>query len=260
MRNKSGVPSFFMRVTGVWYRHYRVYTRFIISNGLPPFAEPLLFLAGIGLGLGSFINDMEGIPYIQYLSTGLFITTAMMTAAFECSYATFIRLEFEKIYDGMIAAPMTVYDLLIGENLWAGSKALFFSTAVLIVVFAFGFFRSPLGLFVPVIGFFTGLMFSTLSMLITSFVRSIDYFNFYFTGFLSPMFFLCGVIFPITSLPAPLQVLAEIVPLTHPVRLTRAVCFNRMDIISLFDILYMALFIVVVGFFALRKLKKRIVD
>ena len=239
----------------------RVYTRNLLSNGLPPFLEPLIFLAGIGLGLGKYITEpMGGVKYIEYLGTGLLVTSAMYTAAFECSYGTFLRLEFEKVYDGMLAAPMTANNLIVGEILWAGSKGFFFSFAVLCILVAFKIVTLPYGLIAPLVGFLTGVMFSTISLFVTSFVKTINHFSFYFTGFLSPMFFFSGVVFPVENLPAFVRPLAEIVPLTHAVRLVRAVCINRYKPILLFDFLYIIVFILVVGFFAIRRLKTRLVS
>ena len=103
-------------------------------------------------------------------------------------------------------------------------------------------------------------MFASLSMLITSFVKTINHFNFYFTGLLSPMFFFSGVVFPIKKLPDFVQPIAEIVPLTHSVRLVRAICTNNYGPILLFDLLYILAFIVLVGFFAIKRLQKRLVN
>jgi lipooligosaccharide transport system permease protein len=87
-------PPLYWRLFSVWYRHMRVYTKDIFSNGLPPFLEPLLFLAGVGLGLGTYITQsMEGLSYLEFLGTGLLVTAAMFTSSFECSFGTFIRLE-----------------------------------------------------------------------------------------------------------------------------------------------------------------------
>ena len=114
-------PSFTRRVVSVWYRHYRVYTKHLLSNGLPPFVEPLFFLVGIGLGLGHYVGLIEGVEYVQFLAAGITVPPAMFTAAFECSFGTFIRLEFDKVYDGMLSSSINVRDLLIGEMLFAGS-------------------------------------------------------------------------------------------------------------------------------------------
>ncbi len=254
-------PSLRMRLYSVWFRHMRVYTQNLISNGFPPFLEPLIFLAGVGLGLGGYITQkIGGVPYIEYLGTGLLVTTAMFTSAFECSFGTFVRLEFEKVYDGMLAAPMTVNDLIIGEILWAGTKGFFFTFAVLCILAVFHIILLPFGLLAPFVGFFTGLMFAVISLLVTSFVKNINHFNFYFTGFISPMFFFSGVVFPISNLPPWIRPIAEIVPLTHSVRIVRSICTNTYDPILLWDILYILLFISIVGYFAIERLRKRLVN
>lgn len=258
--NEYRYPPIAHRLFGVWFRHMRVYTRNIFSNGLPPFLEPLLFLAGIGLGLGKYITQsMEGLSYIEFLGTGLLMTSAMFTASFECTFGTFIRLEFQKVYDGMLAAPITANNLIIGEMIWAGTKGLFFSFAVLCIIALFGIVSLPNCLLAPVVGFFTGLMFSSLALLVTSFVKTINHFNFFLTGFISPMFFFSGVVFPVSNLPAYIRWIAEIIPLTHSVYLVRAVCVHQYSPRLLVDLLYIIGFTIIVGYFAVKRLKKRLV-
>ncbi len=266
MRRSNSVhfPSLLWRLYSVWFRHMRVYTQNIFSNGLPPFLEPLIFLAGVGLGLGRYIGRMDGIPYMEFLGVGLLVTASMWTASFECTYGTFIRLEFEKVYDGMLAAPITAENLIVGELIWAGTKGLFFTFAVLVVfliIQAFGYSLIPMpqALLAPLLGFLSGLMFATMSMLITSYVKVINHFNFYFTGFLSPMFFFSGVVFPISQLPRGIQYFAELVPLTHPTRFLRGICTGRYEWILLADLLYILIFIAIVGHFAVRRLKRRMI-
>ena len=255
----SNYPAFHRRIMSVWYRHMLVYTRNLFSNGLPPFLEPLIFLAGVGLGLGKYIVSMEGMPYIQFLASGLLVTSSMYTAAFECTYGTFIRLEFDKVYDGMLGAPITADDLIIGEILWAGSKGFFFSLAVLIIVFIFGVIPVGLSLLAPFIGFITGILFATISLLVTSFVKNINHFNFYMTGILSPMFFFSGVVFPVKSLPEFLRPFAEVMPLTHVVRLVRAFCNNAFDVHLFIDVAVILVMIWISGFFAIRRLKRLLI-
>ena len=254
------MPGLAQRILSVWNRHVRVYGKNIISNGFPAFAEPLIFLTGIGLGLGVIIKEMDGVPYLQFLGSGLVISTAMMTSAFECSYGSFIRLEFEKVYDGMLAAPISVRNLLVGEILWAGTKGFFFSSAVLLVISAVGIFRVPQSLLVPFVGFLTGILFASLSLVVTSWVKSIDQFSFYFTGLLSPMFFFSGIVFPLSSLPKPLQLMAELLPLTHPVRISRSIFFMRHDPLAWFDLLYMVVVTLVLAVIGIRRLTRKLID
>jgi lipooligosaccharide transport system permease protein len=212
------------------------------------------------MGLGKSIGLINGTEYIVFLATGIIIPPAMFTAAFECTFGTFIRLEFDKVYDGMLSASITAEDLLIGEMFFAGTKGLFYSFAVLIVISLFGFVPSPAAVFSPIVGFFTAFMFAALSLFITSFVTNINHFNFYFTGLLTPMFFFSGIVFPLSNLPAFLQPVAEIFPLTHSARIVRAFCFNSYSAYLLLDVLYIFVFILVFGFLAVTKLKKRLIS
>lgn len=263
MRSSSEIayPKLSHRLFSVWYRHMRVYTKNLLSNGLPPFVEPLLFLLGVGLGLGKYITQtMEGLAYIEFLGTGLLVTTAMFTAAYECTFGTFIRLEFQKVYDGMLAAPVTVNNLIVGEILWAGTKGFFFSFAVLCILTVFGIVHLPQGLLAPPVGFLTGMMFAAMSLLVTSFVKTINHFNFYLTGFISPMFFFSGVVFPISNLPPGIRFVAEVIPLTHAVRIVRAVCTDAYRVSLLGDLAYIVAFVVIVGALAVRRLRRRLVS
>jgi len=254
-----GPPSLRCRLYSVWFRHMRVYTRNLISNGLPPFLDPVIFLLGVGLGLGRYITDMDGMPYLAFLAAALPVTSAMFTSSYECTFSTFVRLEYQKSYDGMVAAPVTVNDLFVGEILWAGSKGLFFSACVVLVIALFGAIPMPMGLLAIPIGFLTGTMFGALALVVTSFVRNMNHFNFYFTGLLSPMFFFAGTVFPIASLPPLLRPFAELLPLTHPVRLTRSLVMARLSPVLLADLAFLLVVTVVAGYVGIRRLRGRIV-
>ncbi len=258
--NEHRPPSFFKRVISVWYRHVRVYSSSLFSNAFPPFLEPLIFLAGLGIGVGGYIQNMGAMSYILFLASGLIVTSAMYSASFECTYGTFIRLEFDAVYDGMLGAPISPRDLIMGEILFVGTKGFIFSFAVLTVIWVFRIINYPLSVLATLVGFLTGVMFGTLSMFITSFVRNINHFNFYFTGLLTPMFFFSGVVFPLENLPKALAFIAEVIPLTHVVRLARAFCVpGGLNPYLLFDLLYCMVFVVLAGWLAERGLSKRMI-
>jgi len=253
-------PALVKRIYSVWFRHMRVYTKSLVSNGFPPFVEPLVFLAGIGLGLGHYVGMIDGVSYIMFLASGIIVPPAMFTSSFECTFGTFIRLEFDKVYDGMISASLTVRDIFIGEMLFAGTKGFFFSGAVLIVVACFGLIQSPMAIFTPFLGFLTALMFAALALFITSFVRNINQFNFFFTGLMTPMFFFSGIVFPLDTLPQYAQWIASLFPLKHAVVLVRAFCFNRFEPSLLLNLLYMIIFTSVFGALAIKRLTLRVIN
>lgn len=254
------VPSLARRIGSVWWRHVRVYSSSLFSNALPPFLEPLIFLAGIGLGLGRYIVSMDGLPYIQFLAVGLVLTSAMYTASFENTFGTFIRLEFDKVYDGMQAASLTVADLMVGELLFTATKGAFFAGAVLAILSCFGLVTSPWMLFGIPLGFLTAAMFASLAMLVTSFVANINHFNFYFTLFISPLFFFSGVVFPLSQLPENLRWIAGIMPLTHPVELMRLSSGGHTVFGPWLNLIYIAVFIPIAGSFAVFRMRRRLVS
>jgi lipooligosaccharide transport system permease protein len=256
---KINTPNTARRIFSVWFRHFRVYSRYFISNGLPPFLEPLIFLIGIGIGLGQFVKEMDGIPYINFLASAIMIPPAMFTASYECTFGTFIRLEFDKVYDGMLGASINSSDLIIGEILFSGTKGFFFSFAVLVIISAFGLVSYPMALFTPLVGFLTGLMFAGLSLIVTYFVKTINHFNFYFTAFLTPMYFFSGIIFPVSSLPASVRWIGEALPLTHSVRLARAFAVDKFGAGLFLDLAYVVFFIIAFSYLSVILMKKRLI-
>ena len=257
--NNINPPSLFNRLYSVWFRHFKVYTKNILSNGFPPFMEPLIFLLGMGLGLGKYISNVDNMPYIEYLAIGLPLSSAMFTAAFECTFGTFIRLEFQKAYDGMLTGPITVDDLFIGEIIWCGTKGAFYSFAVLFVLLLCGTVPfSPDLLLVPAIGFIVGVMFAPLSLVFTSFIKTINSLNFYITGLITPMFMFSGIMFPVSNLPKWIQGIIEIFPLVHAVNLVHALYRGVYSHRLIFDLLYCIVFTFVLSYIAIRRIKKRI--
>ena len=130
MKNSSSLsrqyPNLIRRLYSVWYRHFKVYFKNFLMTAFPPFLEPVIFLLSIGIGLGSFVSKMDGVSFVLFLASGLLVTSSMYTAAFECTFGTYIRMDFDHVYDGMLAAPLNASDLIIGEIIWAGTKGLFF--------------------------------------------------------------------------------------------------------------------------------------
>ena len=260
MKNNNIYPPLYLRLYSVWFRHMRVYTTNLLSNAFPPFLEPILFLMAIGLGLGKYITAMNGIPYIQFLASGLIVTSSMFTASFECTFGTFIRLEFDHVYDGMLGAPLSARDIIAGEIIWCATKGMFFSLAVLGVFLALGVIPPGISLLVPLAGLLTGGLFSALSLLVTSFVKNINHFNFYFTGFLTPLFYFTGAVFPLENFPPILRIITNFIPLTGSIRISRALCFGHFSPVIIFDVFYMILLVFLLGEASIRLLSRRMID
>ena len=265
----SKLPKLTYRVWAVWRRNFEVFTKTIFVNFLPSLFEPLLYLAAFGVGLGALITgSVQGGSYIQFIGPGLISIAVMYGSFFECTYASFVRMYFQKTFDAIIATPVSVEEVIAGELLWGATRATINSTIVLAVVAAFGLVSSPLFLLVPVLAFFGGLLFASVGMCFTALASNIDFFNFPSFLFITPMFLLSGTFFPLSLLPVVLQSAAfAVFPLTHVVNLTRGLMLGKIEpfmglssgFMLAFSILWIAVVTSVFFVLAIKMMKKKLI-
>jgi lipooligosaccharide transport system permease protein len=231
LSSNSLLPKLTYRVWSVWRRNFDVFKKTIFVNFLPALFEPILYLAAFGVGLGALITGtIEGSSYIQFIGPGLISIAVMYGSFFECTYASFVRMYYQKTFDAIIATPINLDEVPAGDLLWGATRATINGTIVLAIVAAFGLVSSPLALLVPVLAFLGGLVFASLGMCFTALAANIDFFNFPSFLFITPMFLLSGTFFPLTVLPSVLQTVAlAVLPLTHLVGLTRGLVLGRME-------------------------------
>ena len=210
-----------LRLIHVWRRNLLVWRKLAVPSMLGNLADPLLYMFGLGYGLGRMLEDVGGMSYIAFLAAGVVCSSTMMSASFEAMYSAFSRMHVQKTWDAILNAPLTLDDVLFGELVWAASKSFLSGSAVLLVAAALGLVPSPLALAVIPLIFLTGLVFASLGLVMTALSPSYDFFMYYFTLCVTPMMLLCGVFFPLSELPAAAQWVAQLLPLTHAVALAR---------------------------------------
>jgi lipooligosaccharide transport system permease protein len=263
------IPRLSYRVWLVWRRNLDVFLKTIKVNFLPSLLEPIIYLVAFGFGLGGFIPNINGQPYIYFLAPALVAIAIMNGSFFECTFASFVRMYYQKTFDAIVATPINVEEVVAGELLWGATRSMINATIVLAVIAIFGLVVSPLFLLVPLIAFFGGLLFAAIAMSFTAIAPNIDFFNYPSFLFITPMLFLAGTFFPLTSssLPSSIQVVAmAILPLTHVVNVTRGVIAGNVEPILGFNptllITISVLWLVGVTFFffvvAINLMKKRL--
>jgi lipooligosaccharide transport system permease protein len=221
---------FSWRFIRVWQRNRDVFFRLWHSE-VPGFvAEPIIILLAMGLGLGAYVGFVDGQKYIEFIVPGIIASYAMFSASFECTYGSFVRMEYQKTYDAIIATPLNVEDVIAGEIFWGATRSFMTGTVILAIAAAFQLLHSPWALLIPVLSFLEGIMFASIAILFTSFVPAIYSFNYYFTLFITPMFFFSGVFFPLSSFPNVVQTLSWIAPLTPVVHLSRALISGEIEL------------------------------
>ena len=254
------LPELTYRVWKVWLRDWDVFMKTWKVNFFPPLLEPIFYLAALGFGLGGFIPQIQGLSYIQFIAPALVSISIMNSAFFECTYGSFVRMYYQKTFDGIIATPISIEEVIAGELLWGATRSLISSSIVLAVVAAFGLISSPLFILILLIGFAGGLMFSSMGMCFTSLAPNIDFFNYPAFLFITPMFLLSGTFFPLASLPTFMQIFAKaVLPLTQVVSLTRSSMFGNLESSLLISLIWIGVVTPVFFILSINLMKRRLV-
>jgi len=207
----------------VWRRNAAMYRRTWMWNILPNFFEPVFYLAAVGIGVGAYVQQMGGMRYLDFLAPGLVCVAAMNGASYEVTYNVFVRLVYEKTYDAMLTTPIEPEDVLAGEVLWALTRSAIYGGCFFVILTVAGLAPMPSALLAVPAMLLAGLLFASLGITFALWIGTIDFFSFYFTLFLTPLFLFSDVFFPLAERLTPFwQWVAELLPLLHPVRLSRA--------------------------------------
>jgi lipooligosaccharide transport system permease protein len=211
-------PSY--RSLRVWQRNRDVFFKLWHTEVPGFFAEPVLILLAMGVGLGTYV--VLGSSYLEFIAPGILAAYAMFSSASECTYGSFVRMKYQRTFDAIIATPVNMEDVVAGEIFWGATRSLLTTLAILIVIAAFGLVHSPWALLTIPLSVLAGLMFSSIALVVTSVAPTIYSFNYFFTLFITPMFFFSGVFFPLDAFSPTVQKLCWLSPLTPVANLSRA--------------------------------------
>ena len=246
------------RAFRVWQRNFTVFSKLYKSSLALNFAEPILYLWAMGLGLGAYVKDIHGVPYINFIAPGMIASSAMFAAVYECTYGTFVRMTYQKTFDAILATPLNIYDLVAGELIWGAAKSVLYGTIIMIVISALGLVDSAAIIGVLPVLFLSGLIFAEISMIFVAIVPGIDSFNYFYTLFMTPMFLFSGIFFPLDNLPPLVTKIAFFIPLYHLVNICRSLAQGHIVAIG-GDVLWLAIVALVLAPYPFRLMKKRIV-
>ncbi|MEP7180974.1 MAG: ABC transporter permease [Betaproteobacteria bacterium] len=214
-------PELSLRFVPVWRRNLLVWKKLAIASVLGNIADPLLYMLALGYGIGAFVPEVGGMKYIAFIGTGMVCQSAMFTSSFEAMYSAFSRMHMQRTWEAIINAPVSLDDVVFAEWVWAASKAVVSTAAILAVIMLLGFGHSWLALWILPLGFLIGLTFGAFGLVMNALAPGYDFFTYFFTLVLTPMLLLSGVFFPVDQMPAWLAGIAEFLPLKHAIDLAR---------------------------------------
>jgi len=232
----SYFSEFFKLCFHITHRNWIVFKKDFIANISPTVADPALIMVSLGLGLGSYVTNVDGMTYMQFLAPGLTIATALFTSFFESSYGFYVRMTFENVFKAMLTTPMGVTEIVVGEMIWVGLKGAVMAVGVGVVLALFGLMQNPwLIPLLSVVGFIVAIPCGAMGLLSSAMVRNINQFQTVYSFVIAPLYFLSGIFFPIEEMAPAVRTLADFFPLIHGVRMAQAIFWQK-EILSTFVI------------------------
>ena len=240
----------------MWQRNATVGRKTLFTTLAPRFLEAIAYLAIMGLGLGTYLTTVDGVDYVDFIAPGVAAATVMFGAIIETTYNAFVRIYVRRVVEAVITTPLSLADVVVGEYLWAATRATIYGIVFLIVMVAFGLVHSLWALLLPFVFVLGALTFAVLGMAYTSMVGSIEHYNILFTGLLTPMFLFGGVFFPFDELPQWAQVIGWCLPLSHLVAATRDLTLGDPELLTLAHLGVLVVILVTVFPFPAARLKR----
>jgi lipooligosaccharide transport system permease protein len=188
--------------------------------------EPTIYLLAFGFGFGTLVSSVGGFPYVEFVATGTVATAVLFSSVFPAMFGTFVKYQFQRTYDAILAAPVDTEELVTGEALWIAARAGVYGCSPMLVAILFGLDPAWGMLAVPFINFTAGFGWAAFGICIAAFLKSIDNFSYVTSGIITPLFLVAGTFFPIDGLPEWAQIAAQLNPLYHCVELVRHAVFG----------------------------------
>ena len=254
-----GLPIPTHRVSRVLYRHLLTWWRnYFFSSLVGTVGEAILYLFSLGLGMAHYIGVVNGIPYIEYLAAGIWMSSSMYAASFDSTFGTFTRYHEQKTFDGILCTPIQLDEIIAAEVVYAGTHGLLSATIIGVIFTLFGLIHTPLAILIIPLGFLTGVAFSSLSLIGAAIAKNYSFFSYYFTIGITPMFLLSGIFFPLNQLPEWASKIAWFTPLYHAVLISRELYQGIFSLNILFSVIWLTLFSLICFYIAVFAFRKKL--
>jgi lipooligosaccharide transport system permease protein len=246
-------------IVGVLVRETINFSSYWKSATFSSTVEPTIYLLAFGFGFGALVSKVNGYSYVQFVGTGTVATAVLFSAAFPAMFGTFVKYQFQRTYDAILAAPVDTEELVTAEALWVATRAGVYGCVPMLVAMVFGLDPAWGMLTVPLIAFLAGFGWACFGIMIAGYAKAIENFNYVVSAVLTPLFLVAGTFFPISGLPRWARVLAELNPLHHCVELVRhaAFGFHATDPLR---VLALVLFAFVVWRVAIRAMTRKLIS
>jgi lipooligosaccharide transport system permease protein len=245
---------------GVLVREVINFSSYWRSTTFSSTIEPTIYLLAFGFGFGSLVSTVAGYRYVEFVGTGTVATAVLFSSVFPGMFSTFVKYQYQRTYDAILAAPVDTEELVTAEALWIAARAGTYGCAPMLVAIAFGLDPSWGMLAVPAIGFLAGYGWACFGITIAAYMQSIENFNYVISAVITPLFLVAGTFFPISGLPEWAQVLAQFNPLYHCVELVRDAVFGFEGWKDLYHVAVLILFAAITWRVAIHGMTRKLID
>jgi lipooligosaccharide transport system permease protein len=247
-------------LVGVLVRELINYSSYWRSATFSSTVEPTIYLLAFGFGFGSLVSRIGGYDYVAFVGTGTVATGVLFSSAFPAMFGTFVKYQFQRTYDAILAAPVDTEELVTAEALWIASRAGVYGCVPLLVALAFGLDPAWGMLTVPLIGFLAGFGWAGFGIATAGFAKSIENFSYIVSAVLTPLFLVAGTFFPLSGLPRWAQIAGQFNPLYHCVQLVRHAAFGWDGWADLGHVAVIVLFGLIVWRIAIFAMQRKLVN
>lgn len=243
----------------VWLRNFLFFRKTFLVSVFWTVLEPTMYLVAIGFGLGRFVEQIENLTFIEFYYPGLLASTAMMVSYFESTYPNYTKLVYQKTFSTMLLTPLSPHQILFGEILWGATKGFIGVCGVIFVSLFFGLFKAQILMTLPVL-FLLCLVFSTFGLIMTATAKNYDSFIFSTSGLIIPMSLISGTYFSIENAPVLVKGLAQLLPLTHAVTLTRTLLYRKFETSDYISFIVLFIYVGVLMYLARKIFHKKLIS
>ena len=223
-------------------RNFLAYRRAWVAF-LTGFAEPVLYLFSIGVGVGQLVSGFEVngqmVAYAAFVAPGMLAASAMNGAVLDSTFNVFFKLKYIKLYDSILATPMRTNDLARGEVAWSLLRGGAYSAGFLVVMAVMGLVGSWWAVLALPATLLIGFGFAGVCMALTTWMRSWQDFEYVQLAIL-PMYLFSATFFPVTAFHGVLRWVVEWTPLYRGVVLCRELTTGAVSAESLTSVVYLA--------------------
>ncbi len=245
-------------LTGVLVREVVNFSSYWRSATFSSTVEPTIYLLAFSFGFGALVTRIGEYEPIEFLGTGTVATAVLFSSAFPAMFGTFVKYQFQRTYDAILAAPVDTEELVTAEALWIATRAGVYGCVPMLVAVVFGLEPSWGMLTVPLIGWISGYGWACFGIMVSGFAKSIDNFSYIISAVLTPLFLLAGTFFPLPE--GWPSALGNLNPLHHTVELVRHAVFGFEGLEDVLRVGALIVFGLVMWRIAIHAMTRKLID